>query len=314
MSEHAPKRLLVERHRPATLDGYVFQDKETEKLVRKWIASGEIPHVLLTGDAGCGKTTLARILINELDIQPSDVKKINASLDNGIGFIRDELEPWMRKTGFGKFKIVLFEEADQLTKSGQKSLRDMMEVYSDSVRFIMTANYPKQIINPLMSRFLGGHIDMKHINEDGILDLVCDVIEKENIRVDDEAVLLEHVSAYAPDIRKILNSIDKATGADGVLGAPSSLTAGAGDFGAWVEYFNSTDTVELKEMLPLTEAVDQSNFETFYETMYDNSYKFPDQGNAVVLISQYLDRAMRVANQRLHLDAFLYHVFMEADE
>lgn len=313
MKKDSPKQLLVETHRPHTLEGYVFQDKETEKLVRGWIKAGAFPHVLLTGGPGCGKSTLARILINELNIEPADVKNINASLKNGIGFIRDELEPWMRKTGFGTFKVVLFEEADQLTLQGQKSLRALIEDYSDTVRFIMTANYPKQIIDPLISRFLNGHISMQHINEDGILDLVCDIIEKEGIVVDDVAVVMEHVRMYAPDIRKIINSIDKSTGDDMTLGAPTSLTSGGADIGAWTEYVNSTSTITLAKALPLTEAIDQSNFETFYEVLYDNSSKFPDEGNAVVLLSQYLDRALRVANQRLHIDALLYHIFMETD-
>lgn len=301
------KQLLVEKYRPATIaDGYVFQDSRTEELVKKWISEKEFPNILLSGGAGCGKSTLARILINECDIDPSDVKKVNASLTNGIGFIREELEPWMRKICFGKFKVVLLEECDQLSTHAQKSLRDVIESSSDSVRFIMTANHPKQLIDALHSRIQT--INMKEVNRDGIIDLIVSIVESEGIVVDDPAVLLQHIDKFAPDIRKIINSIDSSTGADRVLQQPKEHAA-AGDIGAWVEYFETCDVVELEKALSLTDGVDPANFEAYYETMYKNSSKFPDEGMAVITISQYLDRAMKSSNQRLHLDAFLYNIF-----
>lgn len=304
-----PRPLLVEKYRPKTLEGYVFQDKETEATVRKWIASGEIPNILLTGGPGSGKSTLARILVNEFDIDPSDVKKVNASLTNGIGFIRDELEPWMKKMKFSKFKVVLLEECDQLTQSSQKSLRDLIESHSSEVRFIMTANYPKQIIDALHSRMQ--HIDMKEINMDGIVDLVERILDGEGIDFDDADDVIAHIEKYAPDIRKIINSIDECTDANKKLRPPKSSSGGSGDVGEWIQYFSSCDKVVLDDALKLTSGIDGNNFELYYETMYTNSSKFPDEGNAVVLISQYLDRAMSASNQRLHLDAFLYHIFME---
>lgn len=308
----APRQLLVEKYRPSTLaDGYVFQDKETEDVVRKWIENGEIPNILLTGGPGAGKSTLARILINEFGIDPSDVKKVNASLTNGIGFIRDELEPWMKKMGFSKFKVVLFEESDNITISGQKSLRDLVESYSDEVRFIMTANYPSQIIDALHSRMQ--HIDMKEINMDGIVDLVERIIEGEGIEYEDADHVLAHIEKYAPDIRKIINSIDECTDVNKKLRPPKNSSTGAGDVGEWIHYFNSCEKVDRDAAIVLTSGIDASNFELYYESMYTNSSKFPDEGNAIVLISQYLDRAMSASNHRLHLDAFLYHVFMEAE-
>lgn len=304
-----PRPLLVEKYRPKTLEGYVFQDKETEETVRKWIKNGEIPNILLTGGPGSGKSTLARILINEFGIDPSDVKKVNASLTNGIGFIREELEPWMKKMGFSKFKVVLLEECDQLTQAGQKSLRDLIESHSAEVRFIMTANYPKQIIDALHSRMQ--HIDMKEINMDGIVDLVERILDGEGIEFDDPDDVIAHIVKFAPDIRKIINSIDECTDSDKKLRPPKTSSTGTGDVGEWIQYFSSCETVDRDAALALTSGIDGSNFELYYESMYTNSAKFPDEGNAVVLISQYLDRAMSASNQRLHLDAFLYHIFME---
>lgn len=307
------KQLLVEKYRPTTTANYVFQDEVTESKVRKWISQQEIPNLLLTGAPGCGKSTLARILMNELGLEPADIKRVNASLTNGIGFIREELEPWMKKVGFGKFKVVLFEEADQLTAAGQKSLRDLIESYSDRVRFIMTANYPKQIIDALHSRFQ--HIDMKNINMEGIVGLVCDILEAEGIEVTDEEVVMQHIEAYAPDMRKIINSIDEHTDEHKVLHSPSVASSGV-DSGAWLQFWSSDESLDPERALELTEAIDMNNYEFFYETMYLNTKKFIDAGldggSVVVTISQFLDRAQRAANQRLHLDACLYTIFMEA--
>jgi intein/homing endonuclease len=105
------KQLLVEKYRPTTIDEYKFQNEDVERVVMKWINSGEIPNIMMTSETpGSGKTTLSRILVSELGIDQTDVKTINASLVNGIGFIREELEPWLKKTAFSNFKIVQIEE------------------------------------------------------------------------------------------------------------------------------------------------------------------------------------------------------------
>lgn len=302
-----PKQLLVEKYRPSTLDGYVFQNKKTEEQIRKWVKDGEIPNLLLYGSPGCGKSTLARILINELDIEPNDVKRVNASLQNGISFIREELEPWLKKISFGKFKIVLLEEADRITAAGQDSLRDITELYSDNVRFIMTANHSGRISSALHSRFQ--HIEMGDVNLDGILDLVCTIIDGEKITFDSDAVVMEHINAYAPDIRKIINSIDGNTDENGVLSSPS-VSESLKDTQEWIDYFHSGKKFSLNELLSLTEGIDGNNFELYFETMYNNLDAFEEKGSTLVLISNYLDRAYRVSNQRLNLDALLYHIEM----
>jgi len=306
------KQLLVEKYRPKNVENYVFNAESTARKVEKWLEDGEIPNILLSGGAGTGKSTLAGVLVNELGIQQSDVYRVNASLQNGIGFVREELEPWCKKSSFSKFKVVIMEEADSLGLSAQKSLRDITESYSDRVRWIFTCNYPEKIIPALLSRFQHIHIDSH--DEDNIINLVLDIVEAEGLIVNDERDLLAHIDQYQPDIRKIINSIDEYTDSNKVLHAPDAAHVGT-DIGRWEELWKAGEVQDkFSETLELSEHIDQNNYDWFYEVMYTNHHNFIDQHKAIILLSKYLDRAQRCANQRLHLKAFLYHAFCVDEE
>lgn len=312
------KELLTEKYRPSSIDGYIFPNEEAERKVKKWIKEKEIPNVLMASGAGMGKTTMARILINELGVSGTDVKVVKASLTNGIGFIRDELEPWIKKASFGNFKIVHLEEADRLSQAAQDALRIVTEEYSDVVRFIATCNYPKRLTPAFLSRFQV--VDMNGITEDQIIELVLDVIEKEDIFLynDDESIIIEHIQKYAPDIRKILNSIDECCEPDSgngfkTLYPPTNSVGSSTDSDAWFDAW-SADELDPVKLLELTEMVDNTNFDNFYSVMYTNITKHAeDVANAVITISKYLDRAQTTANQRLTLDACIYELFFVSE-
>ena len=140
------KELWVEKYRPKTIDQYVFRDDHQRNQVKSWVKEGSIPHLLFSGAAGIGKTTLAKVLCNELGIEEFDRLEINASRENNVETIRDKVINFVSMIPFGPFKVVLLDEADYMTPNAQAILRGVMEQYSTTSRFILTCNYPNRII------------------------------------------------------------------------------------------------------------------------------------------------------------------------
>jgi replication factor C small subunit len=144
------KELWVEKYRPKTVDGYVFVDDAQREQVEQWIQDKSIPHLLLSGPAGTGKTTLAKLLINQLGVDEYDVMYANGSKEGRVIAWVDKLISFCQTMPFGELKIVLVDEADYLgVNTVQPALRNLMEDYSQTVRFILTCNYPSKIIPPL---------------------------------------------------------------------------------------------------------------------------------------------------------------------
>ena len=140
--------LWVEKYRPNTLTTYVGNEHLKEK-VKRYIDSEDVPHLLLYGKAGTGKTTLAKILVNNIDC---DYMYINASDENKVDDVRNKIKTFASSVGFKDMKVVILDECDYLTPNAQAALRNLMETFSKHCRFILTCNYVERIIDPIQSR------------------------------------------------------------------------------------------------------------------------------------------------------------------
>ena len=196
------KELWVEKYRPRTMEGYVFEDDVKREQVATWIRDGSIPHLMFSGSAGTGKTTLAKMLINELGVDQYDVLYANGSKEaRKIEWV-DKLISFCQTMPFGAFKVVLIDEADYMNpQSVQPALRNLMEDYSHTVRFILTCNYPSKIIPPIHSRCQGFQINKTDHTE--FTARAATVLLEEGVEFDMD-VLDTYVKATYPDLRKCL--------------------------------------------------------------------------------------------------------------
>lgn len=299
------KKLWTEAYRPSTVDGYVFTDEKQRAEVESWIKAGSIPHLMLSGSPGTGKTTMAKMLIKSLGIDEYDVMYANGSKEARKVEWVDKLISFCQTMPYGKFKVVLIDEADYMNiNSVQPALRNLMEDYSQSVRFILTCNMPHKIMPAIHSRCQGFHIEKTDVTE--FTARAATVLVSEGIEFDLDT-LDSFVKGTYPDLRKCLNLL-QSNSISGTLVKPDFSSS---SFKEWrfeaIELFKQHKVIEARKVICQQASVE--DIDGIYRWMYENlsiwSTEPEKQDQAIVIIRNALVNVPMVADQEINLAACL---------
>ena len=272
--------LLNERYRPTTLDGYVGNE-QLKTTIAKYLEQNDIQNYLFHGQAGTGKTTLAKIVINNLDCESL---YINASDERGIETIRDKVVGFASVASFKPLKVVILDEADFLTIQAQASLRNVIETYSKSTRFILTCNFIERIIDPLQSRCQTFKIQAP--TKSDVAKHLVNILETEKTNFDLEQIK-SLVNQYYPDIRKMLNTIQAST-VDNTLSLDKS-TLSSTSYMSDVLKELTLDKPNYTTIRQIIADAEVSDFDGLYRYLFDNSDQYlPNkQGTVAMIINEH---------------------------
>lgn len=295
--------LWVEKFRPASLDEYIFHDESHKKSFQQMVENKTIPHLLLSGVQGSGKTTIAQILIKELNVDPTDVLLINASDDNSVDFMRDRIKSFITTFAMGEFKVIQLEEADYLTQNAQAVLRKYMEDPECPARFILTCNYENKIMPAIKSR--SQQFRFKASDRDEIAEYCATILLSEKIKFGID-LLDKYIAVGYPDIRKIINLLQQ----NSIDGSLQSLVmeSESGDYKFKLLDMISADNWKGARTLACANVATEE-WEDLYRFLYENlhkSKKYSNEDNweaGIVIITDHLYKNSVIADQEINAAA-----------
>jgi len=271
--------LWVEKYRPTTLKDYVGNEVIKSK-IEDYLKQGSIQNLLLHGVAGTGKTTLAKLLVKNIDC---DYLYINASDERGIDTIREKIQPFALSMGFNDVKIVILDEADYLTPQAQATLRHTIEACSATTRFILTCNYLERIISPLQSRCQTFEITPPSKTE--VIDHISNITAEErlfNVEIED---VQKVVNTHYPDIRKIINTIQGSI-VDGYIKIDDNSLKNTQLGDRVVEALEKK--LKLSVIRQILADSGAREFDGLFKVLYNNVSKYTDrEGEAILIIAKY---------------------------
>ena len=282
IKEETPNTLWVEKYRPKKLEDYVGNDHLKQK-ISDYIESGDVPHLLLYGKAGTGKTTLAKLIVNSINC---DFMILNASDENNVDTVRNKVKTFASTVGFKDIKIVILDEFDYMTPQAQAILRNLMETFSKHCRFILTCNYVEKIIDPIQSRCQTFQI-IPPTKKDVAVQ-ISKILTEERIQFELKDLVPIVDSSY-PDIRKIINTC-QLNSSKGILKIDSSSISDADVRVKIIDILKSKDD-KRNRYVNLRQAVADSRIQDFtelYTHLYEkvNDYAVGNTSAVIMILAQ----------------------------
>lgn len=296
--------LWVEKYRPDTLEGYVGNEHILEK-VKIYIQNEDVPHLLLYGQAGTGKTTLAKIITNQIDC---DLMYINASDENSVDGVREKIRGFASSMGFRKWKVIILDEADYLSHNAQAALRNLMETFSASTRFILTCNFVEKISDPIQSRCQTFTITPP--SKKDVAKRLNDILTTEGIEFEmsDLAVLVN--SGY-PDIRRVLNAAQRQViNGKLVIDKQSTLEANYTDKVVQELMSNNDAKTKFTNVRQIIADSGVKSFEPLYRTLYDkvDEYARGKVGQTILNIADGQYKDAMVVDKEINVMAMMLNI------
>ena len=297
--------LLVEKYRPSKLENYVGNEN-IKKSISKYLEQNDILNLIFYGPAGTGKTTLAKLCVQNLNC---DHLYINASDERGIETIRDKVQGFASVASFKPLKVVILDEADFLTIQAQASLRNIIETFSRTTRFIMTCNFVERIIDPLQSRCQV--LKIVPPTKKDVAKHLAGILDKESIffAIND---LVPLVNQYYPDLRKCINTIQLST-IDGYLNLDQSVLVSSNYIDKIIKTLAEPDLKPNYRFTTIRQIIADSNsddFDELFRALYERSSEYlpGKEGTAAILINEHQYKANFRIDKEINISSLLQQI------
>ena len=299
-SSHKTHSLLVEKYRPSKLENYVGNEN-IKKSISKYLEQNDIQNLIFYGPAGTGKTTLAKLCVQNLDC---DHLYINASDERGIETIRDKVQSFASVASFKPLKVVILDEADFLTIQAQASLRNIIETFSRTTRFIMTCNFVERIIDPLQSRCQV--LKIVPPSKKDVAKHLAGILDKESISFEIND-LVPLVNQYYPDLRKCINTIQLST-QDNVLKLDQSVLVSSNYIDKVIKALSKGS--KFNDIRQIIADANVDDFDELFRALYEHSSKYlpGKEGTVAILINEHQYKANFRIDKEINVSSLIQNL------
>jgi DNA polymerase III delta prime subunit len=300
-----------EKYRPQTLDTYVGNDT-VKATFQQYIDTNDVPHLLLYGDAGSGKTTLAKIVANT--IAKDNYIYINASDENSVDTVRDKIKQFASSIGFGGLKLIILDECDYMTPNAQAALRNVIETFSKTTRFILTCNYVDKIIDPIQSRCQIFNIVPPSKKE--VASHLVKILDSENVKYEKDSLVTIINQSY-PDIRRVINTTQRCV-IGGVLKLDETTLVEHNYLSSILDVLKSSKSKKekfdgIRQLLADNHVRD---FNQMFRYLYDNvdTYANGFVSTIILIIAEAQYKDSFVVDHEINAMAMFIQIIMEIDQ